>query len=230
MAILLKNGSLFFHVPKTGGTWVTEVLRKAGCVVGQLGFKHSFPAELGCSPRALLHPSQLRDRYRLKYGVNSPISGFCFLRDPLTWYKSWYFYQVRRGWIRFGSSSWDDPHPLSCLNSVADYAPNSFEQFLDIVCEEKHQFLSLMYLKYLDRNYAVALDYNNLVNETKALLVDVCELAEECAETLLDFPRKNESNSESLILSTSQMEMIKRNESIYFNHSGLFRSGLGVSH
>ena len=229
MAILLKNGSFFFHVPKTGGTWVTGVLRKAGCVVGQLGFKHSFPAELGCSPRALLHPSQFRDRLRLKYGATTPISGYCFLRDPLSWYKSWYFYQVRRGWTKFGSCSWDDPHPLSCLNSVSDYAPDSFDQFLDIVCEKKHQFLSLMYLKYLDRNYAVALDYNNLVDETKALLVNAFALTEDRAEILLDSPRKNASDSESLILSTSQVEMIKHNESIYFNCNKLFRSELGIS-
>ena len=41
----------------------------------------------------------------------------------------------------------------------------------------------------------MALDYNNLVNDTKALLVEVCGLTDECAEILVDTPppQKNAS-------------------------------------
>ena len=30
MAVILQDGSLFLHIPKTGGIWVTSVLCEAG--------------------------------------------------------------------------------------------------------------------------------------------------------------------------------------------------------
>lgn len=41
MAIRLKNGSIFLHVPKTGGVWCEHVLRNSGLVEQPAGHRHS---------------------------------------------------------------------------------------------------------------------------------------------------------------------------------------------
>ena len=41
MALLLKNGAVFLHIPKTGGNWVREVLGKLDLIESEIGHKHS---------------------------------------------------------------------------------------------------------------------------------------------------------------------------------------------
>ena len=41
MAIELVDGSIFLHIPKTGGNWVTQVLSESKLIKRQVGHKHS---------------------------------------------------------------------------------------------------------------------------------------------------------------------------------------------
>lgn len=41
MAVILKDGSVFLHIPKTGGTWVTSVLRELGLARCSIGHRHA---------------------------------------------------------------------------------------------------------------------------------------------------------------------------------------------
>jgi len=40
MALLLRNGAVFLHIPKTGGNWVRGVLEKLDFIEGEIGHKH----------------------------------------------------------------------------------------------------------------------------------------------------------------------------------------------
>ena len=41
MALLLKKGECFLHIPKTGGSWVSVILKEQGFVYKEIGYhKH----------------------------------------------------------------------------------------------------------------------------------------------------------------------------------------------
>ena len=41
MAVMLKCGAIFLHVPKTGGSWVTSALANQGLIKKQFGHIHA---------------------------------------------------------------------------------------------------------------------------------------------------------------------------------------------
>ena len=81
----------FWHIPKTGGRWVLEALSRRRTRAGLSRVKRVHPET---KPFMLFGhhapPSQVaeelkRDRFH-----------FCFVRHPLSWYKSWWSYRIRR--------------------------------------------------------------------------------------------------------------------------------------
>lgn len=73
MAILTSN-TIFFHLPRTGGTWLSKFLSKnLACL--HLNRKHSAPVHVG----RVLKQVGLDDRFR-----------FSFVRNPIYWYRSKY--------------------------------------------------------------------------------------------------------------------------------------------
>ncbi len=76
MALLLSK-SVFYHIPKTGGSWVTEALRRGGVSTEIFHSMHTF---LSASP-----PPE---------GYYS----FTFVRDPRSWYQSYWAYRMRTQW------------------------------------------------------------------------------------------------------------------------------------
>ena len=61
MALLLRNGAVFLHVPKTGGTWVTRVLEQAGLVRSAIATRHS-------DFHSSFHPTGYRQQLRSMVG------------------------------------------------------------------------------------------------------------------------------------------------------------------
>ncbi len=76
MALLLPNhNAVFLHVPKTGGLFIQDFLRKNGIPHRMIGYRHS-PADL------------IGWNHKAKFK-------FCFIREPLAWYRS--YWQMRYG-------------------------------------------------------------------------------------------------------------------------------------
>ena len=46
MAILLKCGAIFLHIPKTGGNWASNVLEENDLVFANIGGRHAGPEQL----------------------------------------------------------------------------------------------------------------------------------------------------------------------------------------
>lgn len=80
MALYLPDhNALFVHAPKTGGTFVTKVLRQVVGVPGtKVGYKHSH--------KDLVGPLRFHKQ---------PFT-FSFVRHPLTWYSSYWQMKMRR--------------------------------------------------------------------------------------------------------------------------------------
>lgn len=75
MTIVLPN-SLFVHIPKTGGSWVSEMLSRTGLCLAQCVEPHPF----------------------LRSSPGRSLPAFGFVRDPRDWWPSYFRYKHRHGW------------------------------------------------------------------------------------------------------------------------------------
>ena len=154
MGVILPN-SVFFHIPKTGGTWVDASLEKAfpdSYIKMNLDF--GFPADI-----TGIHIP------RSKVKLNK--FSFAFVRHPLSWYKSYFRFKQLAGkkWTTYK----DDGNKLS-----KDCAADGFGEFMDNVME---YFPEGYYHTVVRENEGV--DY---VGRQEYLYFDLCtalEMAEE---------------------------------------------------
>lgn len=164
MAVLLKNGAVFLHVPKTGGTWVTRVLYDLELVEQEFGHQHAdmirvlhadkFPS--GKSSRGDFNSS-------LKRQIEVSTYKFCFVRHPLRWYESWWKYMQEKKWIEWGQpdnkNRW---HPCLALNNKGH---SDFRVFIENVLAAHPGFVTEMYSRYTDHGIHFVGKQENLVED-----------------------------------------------------------------
>lgn len=149
MALILKGGAVFLHIPKTGGNWVTAVLRECGLVQAHLGHKHADMSRL-------LAPVDGRTGRPVGYfGLRKIVVAlrpkpfmFCFVRHPLKWYESWFKYmaQPARNWRAWGSEQdLFDWHPNAALNGCG---ADDFNQFVRNVAAKRPGYVTELYAGY----------------------------------------------------------------------------------
>lgn len=182
MAILLKNGAIFLHIPKTAGSFLACFFEEAGLVESKLGHKHAtydrvilqgLGAGLDIGKRSNFKV-WLKNRYLLR---NVQDRFFVtFVRSPFSWYLSWFNYQSRsdRQWMSFGRAEAGirDWHPCAPLNSVNH---ESFESFVSHACELRPGFVHELYSQYAPSNVTFVGKQENLIDDCKSLLLDLGE-------------------------------------------------------
>jgi hypothetical protein len=156
MAFLLKNGAVFFHIPKTGGTWVLRTLKELDLVQAPLGVAHSH------FEGAFWHDKLHRDlkvfRHIIHQAVRSPWAKarmkpdcfkFCFIREPLRWYESYWRFRQSQDWSWTNWSDEKDPYKWNPCALVNDLGSADFNTFMHRVNKTRPGFVTEMYGWYV---------------------------------------------------------------------------------
>lgn len=162
MAIVLKGGAIFLHIPKTGGSWVTRILQEMDLIEGRIGHMHADADRImndyrfaGVKAHAgYLIKRKIRKKIRrFTHASQLPAKPFmfCFVRHPLSWYESWFKYQsIKWNWRTWGTElNPDDWHPLSMLNGLGD---PDFNQFVRNVLNKRPGFVTELFGNYTKPN------------------------------------------------------------------------------
>lgn len=156
MAMQLKNGAIFLHIPKTGGNWVRSILERAGLVQSEIGHKHCDIDRVLFDPfldKGVLNGLKRMLTVGKAAAADRPFT-FCFVRHPLRWYESWFKYmsQPNRAWrdwpVRIGRY---DRHPNAPLNGLG---AEDFNVFIRNVLDKEPGFVTRMYASYTKRGVA----------------------------------------------------------------------------
>jgi hypothetical protein len=154
MALVLKGGSVFLHIPKTGGTWVRSILSEMSLAGGKRGHKHIdfdglLRAELErWGPLAPVYKGVKSLGKRLKKWPEKPSFKFCFVRHPLAWYESHWKFSARldKGWKFWGQANsrvyW---HPTVELNPLGSM---DFNEFMWNVIRRRPGFVTELFYSY----------------------------------------------------------------------------------
>lgn len=158
MAVILKNGAVFLHIPKTGGTWVTGVLRECGLMRCSIGHRHAnLPHVLAPGDQGFGRTLEyLYKRTRFLNTHPRPFT-FCFVRHPLDWYESFYLYksQPELNWERDGEVDnihrW---HPNAVLNGLGTNGSGEareFNAFMTSLMDKFPGYVTALYSHYTFR-------------------------------------------------------------------------------
>ncbi len=120
------------HIPKTGGTWVTEVLGVAG-VPNKYLWRRSQPPGPSIGTYRAVSPAHADLAATSDYGDRYT---FAFVRHPLDWWRSFWAFRMRMGWQR--------DHPIDALASSPD-----FDEFIRRVVEHLDGHLAKRFSTYI---------------------------------------------------------------------------------
>jgi hypothetical protein len=228
MAFLLRNGAAFLHVPKTGGTYVYQVLRELDLIQGTLGHGHAgFDRAYW---HAKLHHNLKVVRYIFREWMGSPRAQakmkpgcftFCFVREPLTWYESWWRFMQGLEWRVLGDEA--DPHkwfPTSVLNGLG--SPD-FNEFVRNVNRKRPGYVTEMYGWYTQPGVTFVGKMERLPQDLlKPFSLMKLEVDE---KRLLAIPRQNESPDR---FARPQWDPQLREETLRLEYAGYIRYGYSV--
>lgn len=163
--------SQFFHIQKTGGTWVRQAIRNAGIPVNEVG-SPDFHGIREIRPLAghffHAHPSEVVGHGKFR---------FIFVRNPLTWYQSMYAFQSQGNWVHGQFSSAD-----------------SFDAFMERMLIEHPGYVSKIYRWYGDVDYIGR--FESLADDLVTALRTAGETFDEAA--LRATPRQNVAASSAV--------------------------------
>ena len=205
MTLRLIDGSEFLHIPKTGGSWVKEVMYKNNLVSYRRSHEHAdydfnllVPISGRRSGRRIREAARFAQNKvsKLLKPSNSEADStfrFCFVRHPLSWYESYWKYMNGRdkGWTDWGVQNsrrcW---HPNSTLNGLGS---SDFNQFVRNVVHARPGYVSEMLFSYTKPGISFIGKTENLRDDL-AYVIDLLGL-EYDRSTFEKSPRKNVSKT-----------------------------------
>lgn len=181
MAIQLKNGEIFYAIPKTGSTHVELILHNLGLIHRKSNHKHASPSYL-----TLCEPT-LNGKLTLELGNilrrTNPIGvcpnkapSFMFVRDPFAWYESYFKHANEKSQRKWGNGKgiygnnlkryhW---HPWKELGQCR---VETFDLFINDIIEKCPGYLSRLYFSYIQ-------DESTIVGRTETLEKDLSNILE----------------------------------------------------
>ena len=222
MATLLKSGGVFLHIPKTGGSWVQEVLKELGLVRYNIGREHEDMPSIMHFP--LANPYEYR-RKLISRGLGwhgDVVRGFkfCFTRNPLTWYES--YWKWRAGQWPEGPDYYTD-FPVG---TIAETGDDNFNTFVRNVIERFPGYVTALYGRYAVPGL---IDFigkqETLTDDLIAVLTHLNENFDE--DRIRNWPRVNASQSKfgKPVWNPSVRDLACKAE-----YAGILRYGYEVDH
>lgn len=191
MTVIMPK-SVFYHVPKTGGTSIRRVLPLI--IEGATEYK-----------KDTYNPYYLKNEHILPKDVPETKKkgklSFAFVRNPLTWYQSYWKYKAR-------NNSWDPHSPIdrACGNT-------DFSGFVRKTAKEYPEGLLTGILKLFD-----PIDFwgkiENLVEDLGSALEKAGETYDPRYRTMIE--HINSSDSHEVDLGPEELETIKKQENWVF--------------
>jgi len=137
MAIFLKN-TVVYHLPKTGGTWVSQALQR-GIPEGfrVFGKKHGTPLEIDAEWWS--HPNPLVPNPR---GCHKII----FLRSQTSWLRSYWRYRIGLG----AECPWPTPYEGHILTELDKCGAPEFDEFIQNYLDTCPGFVTKMFADFMD--------------------------------------------------------------------------------
>jgi hypothetical protein len=189
MPTILKGNLVFLHIPKTGGTWVKKVLESLDLIIEKdVAHEHSTYAHYSGWVRGQKSRTLLERLGRKKKGSRPPAEPtfFCVVRNPITWYESWFKFQIWQKLAHWGAPGVPEKwHVMSALN---DDLSEDFNEFVANVNRNHPGFVTALYSMYAMNSGARVLHLENIRHELADLLsasglpVDPSELQTRSAE------------------------------------------------
>jgi hypothetical protein len=156
MALAIGKDSIFFHIPKTGGNSLRKYLEDfSGFDLKEVSHKHA-------TPDYLMGRQSIIGFLDFRRQATFNKRGLVLVRNPYSWYESWYKYQISRGVVKWGESRfvrrW---HPMSPLN----YLPyGSFEDFVSAAVNLYPSFFTQIFHRYISLPGTSVIKMENLTS------------------------------------------------------------------
>ena len=113
--------SVFYHIPKTGGTWVKVAMKEAGLqthATRNITAAHPFNLKRAHATPDIVRPKDVAGKF-----------SFCFVRRPVAWYRSYWSFRSRKGARRDekfpADGVWSDDFD-QFVNNCLDLYPSGF--------------------------------------------------------------------------------------------------------
>jgi len=173
MAVMLKNDSIFLHIPKTGGKWVDSVLKELDLIRFNFSHNHSdYERTINFNRYYPMHFI----RQTIKNGYYLPkvraAFKFCFVRHPLKYYESYFKYAWSLDWPRFPglnvNSNTDLWHPNEPLFEIGD---KDFNKFIENVIQHCPGYVTSLYDSFVNQDI-------DFVGKTENLSEDLIKVLE----------------------------------------------------
>jgi hypothetical protein len=222
MSLLLKDNAVFLHIPKTGGIWIGHVLRKLGLVERNIGRPHCTYDRVFWHDRFHRDGKVFRNILRRQLGLVPPVRAdafkFCFVREPLSWYVSWWRYMEGKDWCSPGDPV--NPYHWSPLSALTGLGSHDFNTFVYNVNRKRPGFVTELFGNYVKPGIA-------FVGRQERLRQDFLKVASILhlpisAEVLEQFPPINESRHD---VPVPEWDPELRQETFRLEYAGYLRYG-----
>ena len=195
MATLVRGGFLFMHIPKTGGSWVRHVLRQQELVKMEWPHPHPDMTRVLNTPR--MYPKHflkqsVKHRSLTLYQEIRNSYKFCFVRNPFSWYESYWRFMTGLKWKSFHEERQQEYqhllktpwHPNAYFESIGS---DDFNVFMQAVIDTYPGYLTQMYGWYAPP------DSIDFIGRTETLVDDLVEVLHEINSDLNEEAIRNTS-------------------------------------
>jgi len=213
MAYIINKNNIFLHIPKTGGSWVNYIIENSNLDIKKIGFnKHVTYDYISSTLNESFDKSHIYRRLLPRFFIKD-YNYFAVIRNPLTWYESFYKHLKRNNYKNYGSVAnsykW---HVWACFNDIEH---DDFNSFIAEILKNYPGYLTYLYNSYLLNSGAFYLKKESLRDDLyklgKVLNINFSE------ELIFSSEKRNTSDQEKILWNEENFKKVILQESTLFD-------------